>query len=418
MNLGTLAEAAKALQQFVPPAHTQRGKYSLERITNFMKLLGNPQDKLKIIHVAGTSGKTSTCYYISALLSGAGLKVGLTVSPHIDKVSERLQINGEPVSDNEFAEALNEFIEIIKTSGLKLTYFEVLMSMAYWYFAREKVDVAVIETGLGGLLDGSNVVASKSKFCVITDIGLDHAEVLGRTIEAIALQKAGIIQPGNQVFMYRQAQNVVDVFKERSAQQKAYLSFIDPSIASQFADLPLFQQRNWALAFVAVDAWLKANRKPALKPEQIMTAHKVVIPARMEIQKIDGKTLVMDGAHNAQKMQAFVESFQAMFPGRKAPVLLAIKKGKDYDQVLEILLPVTSKLILTSFSSLQDMPFVSADNRLLAKACKQRKFFNFVITDDLKTAHRQLLKEPADTLVVTGSLYLVSAMHKLEAKKH
>lgn len=378
-----------------------------------MKFLGNPQDKLKIIHVAGTSGKTSTCYYISALLSQAGLKVGLTVSPHIDKVSERLQINGKPVSDKEFAEALDEFIEMIKTSGLELTYFEVLMAMAYWYFVREKVDVAIIETGLGGSLDGSNVVSTRTKVCVITDIGLDHSEVLGRTIEAIAEQKAGIIQPGNRVFMYRQAQDVVEVFKERCNKQKANLVFVDPSTASQFTDLALFQQRNWALAFSVAEAWLKFNKKPTLKPEQIEVAHGTVIPARMEIQKIDGKTLVMDGAHNAQKMQAFVESFQAMFPGKKVPVLLAIKKGKDYEQVLEILLPITSKLILTSFSSLQDMPFVSADNQVLAKACKKRNFFNFAITDDLKAAYKQLLEEKSDTLIVTGSLYLVAAVHQL-----
>jgi len=411
-----MSEAVAALQQFMPPAHTQRSKYSLARITGLMKLLGNPQDKLKVIHVAGTSGKTSTCYFVASILSHAGLKVGLTVSPHIDKVSERLQINGEPVADKEFMNALNDFIEIVKASKLKLTYFEVLISMAYWYFAAQKVDVAVIETGLGGLLDASNVVSSKNKLCVITDIGLDHTEVLGRTIEAIAEQKAGIIQPGNSVFMYRQAQNVVDVFKNRCTEQKAELHFVDPASMAQFDDLSLFQKRNWALAFVVVRAWLVDNNKPALKPEQIEAAHKVVIPARMEIQKLGNKTLVLDGAHNAQKMQAFVDSFQAMFPGKKAAVLLAIKKGKDYKQVLDILLPVTSRLVLSSFKSYQDMPFASVEHNLLAKACKQRNFFNFVVTDNLKDAYKQLLKMESDILVVTGSLYLVSAVRQLDSK--
>src|SRR5665213_595829 len=206
----TFAEANKILSGFIPTEDT--GVYNTDRIKMFMDYLGNPQDKLRVIHVAGTSGKTSTSYYVASLLQASGKKVGLTVSPHVDQVNDRLQINLVPLAEAEFCEVLVKFLEVVEKSGFDLTYFELLVALAYWEFERQKVDYAVVEVGLGGLLDGTNVVSSANKICVITDIGLDHITTLGDTLEKIATQKAGIIQEDNVVFAYAQVKEVNDVF--------------------------------------------------------------------------------------------------------------------------------------------------------------------------------------------------------------
>jgi dihydrofolate synthase/folylpolyglutamate synthase len=256
-SITTLAEAEKVLAQYIPLSRKVTGKdITLARMGPLMNLLGNPQHKLTIIHIAGTSGKTSTTYYISALLIASGKKVGTTISPYIDTITERFQINLSPLEESEFALYLSTFLDIIDKAQLKPTYFELLIAFAYWYFVQVGVDYAVIETGLGGLQDSTNIADNPNKICVITDIGYDHMEILGHTIQEIAKQKAGIIHPHNVALMYHQSDAVIGEFQDWCGNVGAELHFhnqeeleerfIAPTV---LGGLPLFQRRNFLLAF-------------------------------------------------------------------------------------------------------------------------------------------------------------------------
>ncbi len=188
------------LYGFIPDRYSLKfsGQAGIERTKYLLQLLDNPQEKIKVIHIAGTSGKGSTAYLISKLLQHHGFKVGLQVSPHLIDIRERFQINNQLIPEELFVRTFQEIkptIEKAKNSHWgKLTFFEILVSFAFYFFWKNKVDYAVMETGLGGLYDGTNVVENKNKLVVLTKIGLDHQWILGSTYEKIASQKAGIIK--------------------------------------------------------------------------------------------------------------------------------------------------------------------------------------------------------------------------------
>lgn len=420
----TSLEAAEAkLAQYVPAVKEITGKdITLQRMQPLMEALGNPQDKLKIIHVAGTSGKTSTAYYIAKMLQQPGTKVGLTVSPHIDKVTERLQINSEPIDEWTFCEELGTFLSVIEPVRPQPTYFELLVAFAYWYFEKSGVDIAVVETGFGGLHDGTNVAQSSDKVCVITDIGLDHIAILGDTLPKIAAQKAGIIHPGNQVFTYRQPSDVMEVFERHCREVGATLHVVEQeTLRQQFgidelSELPLFQQRNWLLARQVCEYVAKISSRETANI-LLEESTSVQVPGRMEIMQVAQKTLLLDGAHNQQKMQAFAESFQQYFPGRKATVLLSLKKDKAYRQVFKILKPITDVLIVTSFDALQDLPVSSMDPEVLAAAAKQEGFNEVHVLPNIKDAYMKLVSMPGSYGIVTGSFYLLGLIRKLQSKQ-
>lgn len=413
-------EAEKVLAKYIPLAREIIGKdLTLDRTLLLMELFGNPERKLKIVHIAGTSGKTSTTYYIAELLKVAGQKVGMTVSPHIDSIAERLQINLEPLGEKEFCAALAETVDIIEASDVAPTYYELLIALAYWYFAKVNVDYAVIETGLGGLQDSTNVAAEVDKLCVITDIGYDHMQVLGSTLPEISLQKAGIIHEGNQVLMYEQSSEITNVIKNWCDQKSAKLSLLKQEDLEKsflksaiFKNLPDFQKRNWLLAYQAYNFLQTRDNLPELSIENLEESIGLQVPARMDKRVINGKTIIMDGAHNEQKMQAFVDSFRAQYPGRKVPVLLAMKKGKEYQKVLKLLKSATDKLILSSFRSWQDEPASSLPTETLTSTARQLGFEDIAAEPDLTKAFKRLLAEPSDLAIITGSFYLLAELRK------
>jgi dihydrofolate synthase / folylpolyglutamate synthase len=417
-NFRNLIEAEAELAKYVPAVREVTGKdITLERITPLMEALDNPQDKLRVIHVAGTSGKTSTAYYIAALLQGDGRKIGLTVSPHIDVITERVQINLQPLGEQTFCNELAEFMEIIKDVQLRPTYFELLIAFMYWYFVKVGVDYAVVETGFGGLHDGTNVAQSPDKICAITDIGYDHTHILGDTLAKISAQKAGIIHTGNEVFMYRQSGEVTDVFKEQAKAVGAELILLKQDelarqyVVSDLEDLPAYQQRNWLLARKTCE-FVANTDEFSISQHTEKESLRIQVPGRMDAWFVHGKTIVMDGAHNEQKMAAFVSSFRQKYPGQKAAILLSLKKGKEHQAVLPLLRPITNKLILTTFAAVQDLPTSSMDVHVLAEAAKARGFDNVQAIPDSHAAYSALLQEPDKLLVVTGSFYLLSLMRK------
>lgn len=405
MNLKTFEDINHALAPYIPAVHELTGKdVTLKRMHPLMELLGHPEQQLRIIHIAGTSGKTSTAYFITELLMRAGKKVGLTVSPYVQRINERVQINLVPVPEGEFAGQLAEFLEIIKKADPQPTYMELLIAFAYWYFAKIGVDYAVIETGMGGLHDATNIAGAEDKVCVITDIGIDHTHILGDTIPEIAAQKAGIIYPRNHVFMLPQAPEVMDVFQHTVLEKQAILNVLSnkPEYQKQAIDFPLYQQRNWLLACQVV-AYI-AKRDSFDEPDYTVPPHSVI--GRMQKVTRGDTTIILDGAHNEQKMQAFVDSFKAAYPNQKVPILLGLKQGKECETVLAPLRSICSEIIITTFGVTQTALVKPMDPHQIAKVAKHQGF-SVTLEPDYKKALRLFLDQSQDVKVVTGSFYLV-----------
>lgn len=426
VQIRNIGEAEQVLAGYIPQVRELLGKdLTLIRIKPLLAKLGNPESKLKIIHVAGTSGKTSTSYYIASLLKTAGKKVGLTVSPHLDSVTERVQINLEPLPEGVFCQALGEFMDLVQDVDPQPTYFELMIVFVYWYFAKVGVDYAVIETGLGGTFDATNVAGNNDKVCVITDIGLDHTHVLGNTLPEIAGQKAGIIYPKNHVFMYEQSPAVMEVFQSKVKDEQAILNMLSNFDelsrgvkAPAFRALPEYQQRNWLLAEKVYKYLAERDSLPALNDDKLETSMDVQVPGRMDVQQVGGKTIVMDGAHNEQKMTAFVSSFKKLYPNQKAAILLSLKEGKEYEAVLPLLKPICTSLILTTFLTTQDLPATSIHPGVLEKAAHARGFEDVTVEPSHKAAYQQLLAKQDSLVIITGSFYLLSTLRPFILKRN
>jgi dihydrofolate synthase/folylpolyglutamate synthase len=394
--------------------------YTLDRMSELMAKLGNPQNDYKVIHIAGTSGKTSTAYYVAAMLTQTGMKVGLTVSPHVDEINERVQINMLPMPETEFCSELSQFLNIVEETKVKPSYFELLIAFMFWEFKRQNVDYAVIEVGLGGLLDGTNVIDRSDKVCVITDIGLDHTKILGDKLADIATQKAGIILPGNEFFCSKQTPEVMDIFRKVAEQKKAKLNELDglkkPDLIS---DLPGFQKRNWSLAFEAVEYVINRDELTQLDDDKLEKTTQTYIPARMEIIDYEDKKLIIDGSHNQQKLHALISAIKQRFPDTAVAVMVGLLEEKD-DQLhlaLQEIADLSDNIITTSFSADQDVPKLPLEPSHMADLLKTIGVSEVVAIDDPKKAFLTLTKYPEPVILVTGSFYLLNEVRPLAFAK-
>jgi dihydrofolate synthase/folylpolyglutamate synthase len=405
------------LNSFVPRPLDIHKSYTLDTVRKLMELFGNPQNELRIVHVAGTSGKTSTSYYAAALLRGTGKKVGLTVSPHITEVNERVQIDGIPLPEAEFCADLESFIARVETAGIEPTYYELLMAFAFYKFAKYGVDYAVVEVGLGGLLDSSNIARRADKICILTDIGLDHMHILGNTLPEIAAQKAGIMHEQNEAFSYRQSEDVMEVFREVAKQNHANLHELDQiSVPTELGFLPEYQKRNIMLAQSATDFALRRDFGQAITPEILLDAAKIQVPGRMEIFRKDGKTIVLDGAHNPQKLGMFARSFRARFGDKPASALVGFTASREHalaDNIAEVA-GIAQSIIATNLPNAQDLPHKSLDPQTVQEeASKQLGEQAFTAAEaDPDVALDRLLARPEELLIVTGSFFLVSKVRE------
>lgn len=440
MRISTYQEAIDYLYQYIPNGMKYRfpGDVGLTRTKLLLEKLGSPQNKLRIIHIAGTSGKGSTVYFISILLKAAGFKVGLETSPHFIDLRERCQINNELISENKFCQYLNDIIPAIEEMKNypygQPTFFEVTVALAYYIFYQEKVDYAIVETGLGGLYDGTNVVSRTDKIAVITRLGFDHMEILGHTLGEIAAQKAGIIGSGNALITLKNvpaAQSVVEK-KARASESEFHvishqnykITSIDPLTfdfgfgGDKFREIKLhmsgeYQVENCSIA-LAVCLFL-ARRDKFILSENLIKKEllKASFPGRMQILHIKGKTVVIDGAHNPQKMAAFTKSLRDLYPKKKFLILLAFKKGKDYKNILRYLLPFASQIVITSFFSKdQGVNWLSEKPEVVGKKLEYLNFKNYAIIKSVKEAVVHVLKSK-ENVVITGSLYLLSEVYPL-----
>ncbi len=405
-----------------------------------MKKLGDPQEKLRVIHIAGTSGKGSTSYLISSALMSQGFKTGLHLSPHILDIRERCLINNQYISQKQFVEYLRDVmpaVQAVEQSELGMpTYFEIMVAMAYFIFWKERVDFAVIETGLGGLFDGTNVVRNPSKIAVITRIGLDHMQVLGNTYAKIAQQKAGIIHQGNTVVSAWQNANARLVIKEEAKKKRARIYFLQrgkefnliktslSGITFEFSFKTLrcsmtvgllgeHQAQNAALALGALVVASKQYSFDINLQSAKQQLSRVRFPGRMDVRKMSSKTVILDGAHNPQKMASFLKALQTLFPQKKFHFLIAFKKGKEAEKMLAQIVPFASSITFTGFfTNSQGLSLISQNPGELPKLLASTNI-PVSITETPAEGLQKALTCQEDAVVITGSLYLLSELYQL-----
>jgi len=380
------------------------GQNLLARMQKLVDALGNPEKNLTIVHVAGTSGKTSTCYFVASLLNQAGYTTGLTISPHVDTVRERAIVNLQPLSEKAWVAYATEFFTLVKNSNIKPSYFEFYMAFAYWLFAKLKLDYAVIETGLGGTWDGSNIATNPDKICLITDIGYDHTEILGDTITAIASEKAGIIHAHNNVYVYPQSPEITSVIQNRAMHMHAKLHLVKNLNTN-------FMARNFNLAQHAVNFTLKHDHQSFLTKPQIKAARTINVPARAEPIIYQNKQIIMDGSHNPQKLTAFKQYLNQKYPSPSRTLLASLGSNKlaTLDQSMQIFRQISDYIILTSFQndSLETNKRTSIDQATLISAAHQANFKSIKYIHNPTAALKTALNTPAQQLVITGSFYLL-----------
>lgn len=375
------ADAAEAHHQQLADQLTARWPEhrvgpSLSRIAAVCELLGDPQRAMPVIQVTGTNGKGSTALMIDALLRSAGLRTGRFSSPHLTDVRERISIDGAPISAERFDEVWDEIAPYVQMvdeqllDGIRMTFFEVITAMAYAAFADSPVDVAVVEVGVGGRWDATNV--ADAAVAVLTPISYDHMHLLGNSLTEIAIEKAGIVKEGSQVVTAAQDPEAAGVLVARAAETGSRIvaegvdfGLIDrmPALGGQVIaidagagpvrdlHLPLYGEhmaRNAALAVAAVEAFL--GGKP-LTAEVIRDGlDQVIAPGRMEVVRTS-PTIVLDSAHNPHGAQAVARTLGEAFAFSPLIGVVAAMRDKDVREVLEILEPVMHQVVVTTVSS-------------------------------------------------------------------
>jgi dihydrofolate synthase / folylpolyglutamate synthase len=357
---------------------------SLDRIAELVYLLGQPQQSFQVIHIAGTNGKTSTVRMIDALLRGLGLRTGRFTSPHLDSVRERIAIDGSPLSERRFVASYDEIAPYValvdqRNPNTPMSYFEVLVGMAYAAFADAPVDVAVVETGMGGTWDATNV--ADGRVAVVMPINLDHQQYLGESIEEIAAEKAGIIKPGSTAIFAIQPPEAATVLLTRAATVAATVAreglefgvrhrdvavggqlLTIQGLAGRYEDvfLPLHgehQAQNAACALAAVEAFLGAESEP-LDVDLVRSAFAgTSSPGRLEVIR-RSPTILVDAAHNPHGAQALARALEESFAFTTLLGVVAVLSDKDAYGLLETLEPVLSHVVVTVNSSPRALPVV------------------------------------------------------------
>lgn len=432
----TFEQALHYLFSYIPKTEMRKfpGEIGIARMRELMHQLDDPQNSYRVIHIAGTSGKGSTATITSHALVSQGFKVGLQLSPHLLDIRERVQINNTFISEEKFVKYLNEIIPAINAVSHgeygAVTYFEILVALAFSAFKREGVEYAVIETGMGGLYDGTNVVTRHDKCAVITKIGFDHVGILGDTLPEIAAQKAGIIQEGNTVVIAPQEESVMKVFVDQASQKHANYITLNTDdyevkriseIGTQYFDkkrkkerrlslIGAHQAENTHVVYEVIET-IAGQDQWSIKSEDLDRAiQEVKMPARFDIVQYEQAHLVIDGAHNTQKMDAFLSALTSLYPEEKHVFLVAFKHGKDIQAMIESIEPLAKEIIVTDFwVDSQDMLNISEPVESVASYVKTVPVSIASGVDNaLKIAVSKHKK-----IVITGSLYFASEIYKL-----
>lgn len=399
----------------------------LDRIETLLDKMGRPQDKAKFVHVAGTNGKGSVCTILSGVLRAAGYKTGLFISPFIIDFRERIQIGGEMIPEQalcEITEAIMPLVEEMAAQDEIITEFELVTAIAFEWYARSRCDIVVLETGLGGLLDCTNVIGTPLA-SVITSISLDHTAVLGNTLEEIAYQKAGIIKPGGKTVFYPQQEEVNRVIKKAAGEQGSRLYSADkyePALVSstvkgtrlnfqgQELSIPLIgahQVKNAAAALAA----LAALRDSGLTiPDTAVKEGfaNAFIPARLELMG-ENPLVLLDGAHNPGGMKALSDAVKTYCKGKNTVCVIGMLRDKDSVTSLSYIKGLFSTVIALSPDNPRAMPAEEF-------AREAGAYFDMVIPmHDREHAIKRAFELAGEdgAVVVCGSLYLAAELRPI-----
>jgi dihydrofolate synthase/folylpolyglutamate synthase len=418
--------------------------FELGRIEALLDLLGSPQRAYPSIHLTGTNGKTSTARMIDSLLRAHGVRTGRYTSPHLETVRERIAIEGEAIDERRFVEVYREvqpLAELVDAeSGEQLTYFDMTTAMAFAAFADAPVDVAVVEVGLGGADDSTNVLHAQT--CVITPIGLDHTEWLGDTIADIAVAKSGIIHEGATLILAAQDEEAAEPILERCAEVGATVAregrefgvlgrglavggqvLTLQGLSGIYEDvfLPLHgahQAQNAATALAAVEAFLGAGTGRTLDGENVRSGFAgTSSPGRLERVR-SAPTMLLDAAHNPHGMAATVAALEEEFAFRRLVVVVAMLADKDVASALELLEPVADAVVVTRNSSSRAMPVAQLAELATEVFGEERIYVQSELPDAIEAAVN-LAEDNMDAgisgvgVLITGSVITVADARKL-----
>lgn len=372
-------------------SYRQRAEHRLDQLRAMLVDLGDPLSTTPIVHVAGTSGKGSTASAIASILTSAGYRTGLHTSPYLQVATGKLQSDRELIDGRDFAHLVNTTLDALETAGYQPSYGQLWMAMVLGWFEQEAVDVAVIEVGAGGRFDLSNVV--HPMVSVITEIGFDHTDTLGHTIEEIAWHKAGIIEPATPVVVAVSDHTALKVIAGEANTQGAMLTRVIPTPGD-------FHATNAATARLAIEQ-LGFEIGAAEVEEGLSHAR---LPGRAEVVQ-EQPLVLLDGAHNAQKVTSLTSWFSRVYPNARPVVVAGILGSKDARAMVQTLSALASALVFTE-PHIEDKPPMSA--RLLTEMCQELAFDGTVLveTDPLLAVERaiELAAETRQPALVTGSL--------------
>lgn len=398
-------------------------KLGLDRMRRIAERLGRPQDGLRFIHLAGTNGKGSTAAFCESILRAAGYRVGLYTSPHLVSVRERIQINRVPISETDFAQGMEAVREAMGTDAdREATFFEITTALALWYFAREKVDWVVWETGLGGRLDATNIV--EPEVCIITNIGLDHQQYLGQTLRDIAEEKAGIIKPGVPVVSAVEAGEAHEVIQQAAKKTKSVLTLVKRDVTLEDLGLRNNKQiarmddREFSLGLIGAHQIQNAAcavvvmRQLKIADDAIFQGlASTVWPGRFEILS-ENPLIVLDGAHNPAGTKSLVETWRAFLAARhgwsekeidgRAHLVFASVADKDISEMAKLLIPIAKKVSLVRLANER-----SADPEKLAESFTG---LSHACYDSVSAMWENISTAGDMPTLITGSLFLAGEM--------
>ena len=366
-------------------------KLGLENPRQLSALAGNPHQSLKIIHVAGTNGKGSVCAMLESIYHAAGYKTGLYTSPHLVSFRERIQVNREPIAELEVMQ-LTECMQALlrKFPGEQPpTFFEVITVMAFEHFTRARCDIVLLETGLGGRFDATNIVTPVAT--VITPIALDHQQYLGETLTQIATEKAGILKQGIPALSAPQQPEARAVLE-----QTGPITFVEDERVTALAGK--HQRQNAALATATVG--VLQNTLPVKNETTEIGLANVRWPARGQVFEHNGRKLLLDAVHNPASAETLCDLLAELHPGQRPALILGVLADKNWEQMVGILAPVVARVICVPVSSERTLP-----SGELANVCRQQNDCEVVVAESLEEGFAAVAKD--NFVVITGSIYLL-----------
>lgn len=408
--------------------------YGLERTFRLLELLGSPQEKIKLIHIAGTNGKGSTTAMVTKILRGFGYKVGMYTSPYLEEFEERIQINGEKIKKDTLVTLLGEvkiaIDKVIEEGYEHPTEFEIITALMFLHFYNEKVDYGVIEVGLGGRLDSTNVLTPKVS--VITSISLDHMNILGDSLKDIAKEKAGIIKEGIPVILYPQEKEVEEVILKVAEEKNSKVYFvkkengklIDINYEDLYQNLQIKTYKNmYTIKLPLLGEYQILNLGVALNTIEVLCEVENISIDKSIIEKslqdvnwigrleVLGKkpTIVIDGAHNIDAIKALRKNVEKYFKYNKIYLLLGILADKQVQEMIEEITPLAEKVYaLTPHSERAEL---SEDLKKEIEKCNS----NVVALENYEEALLLAVKEAneEDLILISGSLYMIGDMRKI-----